>query len=233
LQVDLGGCCGDASWFRFAADAMGWVDAYVERMLMSVILVKDEVEQSRFMHSPFKMLSSAEAAGEEAGLAALSMPSSPRAKGLAELQQHSGKMSTRLARMRSSSAMGTPRGAAAALAAAELGPSNRSGSGRWYSVDSPTAGAAGTPRATLSGVMDFEDGPQVGGRVHGRACLRRLLCESGLWIPCLPPMACTGAHSCFCSSSIGRHSLCSALLGLCALPPHQLGTTPGRHTCTT
>jgi hypothetical protein len=29
------------------ADALGWVDAYVERMLMAVILVKDEVGGGR------------------------------------------------------------------------------------------------------------------------------------------------------------------------------------------
>lgn len=29
------------------ADALGWVDAYIERMLMAVILVKDEVSTPR------------------------------------------------------------------------------------------------------------------------------------------------------------------------------------------
>jgi hypothetical protein len=58
LQVDLGGSCGEDSWFKPIADAFGWVDAYVERMLMAVILVKDEVEQRRFLVQPFTMLGS-------------------------------------------------------------------------------------------------------------------------------------------------------------------------------
>jgi hypothetical protein len=43
LQVDLRGFLGERSWLRALLDALGWVDAYVERMLMAVILVKDEV----------------------------------------------------------------------------------------------------------------------------------------------------------------------------------------------
>lgn len=43
MQVDLGGYLGERSWLRPLAAALGWVDAYVERMLMAVILVKDEV----------------------------------------------------------------------------------------------------------------------------------------------------------------------------------------------
>jgi hypothetical protein len=42
-QVDLGGHLGERSWLRPLLDALGWVDAYIERMLMAVILVKDEV----------------------------------------------------------------------------------------------------------------------------------------------------------------------------------------------
>lgn len=42
-QVDLRGCLGARSLLRPLLDALGWVDAYVERMLMAVILVKDEV----------------------------------------------------------------------------------------------------------------------------------------------------------------------------------------------
>jgi hypothetical protein len=45
VQVELGGWLGERSWLRPFADALGWVDAYVERMLMAVILVKDEVRQ--------------------------------------------------------------------------------------------------------------------------------------------------------------------------------------------
>lgn len=37
---------------------MGWVDAFIERMLMTVILVKDEVEQMRFAVQPFSMVAS-------------------------------------------------------------------------------------------------------------------------------------------------------------------------------
>lgn len=44
-QVDLRGFLGERSWLRPILDALGWVDAYVERMLMAVILVKDEVSR--------------------------------------------------------------------------------------------------------------------------------------------------------------------------------------------
>lgn len=40
LKVDLGGVCGERSWMRSVAESMGFVDAYIERMLMSVILIK-------------------------------------------------------------------------------------------------------------------------------------------------------------------------------------------------
>ncbi|WIA14192.1 hypothetical protein OEZ85_002731 [Tetradesmus obliquus] len=59
LKVELGGWLGERSWLRPFADALGWVDAYVERMLMAVILVKDEVEQRKFMVQPFSMLTGA------------------------------------------------------------------------------------------------------------------------------------------------------------------------------
>ena len=46
LKVDLRGFLGERSWLRPILDALGWVDAYVERMLMAVILVKDEVSRA-------------------------------------------------------------------------------------------------------------------------------------------------------------------------------------------
>jgi hypothetical protein len=61
LKVDLGGAIGERSWLRPLLDALGWVDAYIERMLMAVILVKDEIEQRRFLVQPFMMLSEAAA----------------------------------------------------------------------------------------------------------------------------------------------------------------------------
>lgn len=48
LKVDLGGCLGERSWLHGAAAAVGLVDSFMERMLTSVILIKDEVEQQRF-----------------------------------------------------------------------------------------------------------------------------------------------------------------------------------------
>lgn len=48
LQVDLKGVCGDKSWFRPISDALGWTDAFLDRILMTVILVRDDVEHSRF-----------------------------------------------------------------------------------------------------------------------------------------------------------------------------------------
>lgn len=41
--------CGDNSWLRPFADALGWTDAFLDRILMTVILVRDEVEHSRFV----------------------------------------------------------------------------------------------------------------------------------------------------------------------------------------
>jgi hypothetical protein len=45
MQVDLRGLLGERSWLQPVLHAVGWVDAYVERMLMAVILVKDEVSR--------------------------------------------------------------------------------------------------------------------------------------------------------------------------------------------
>ncbi|GFH06535.1 DUF1336 domain-containing protein [Haematococcus lacustris] len=57
IKVDLGGACGEHSWFRPISDLMGWREAFLERMLMSVVLVRDEVEQSRFAVQPFQLIS--------------------------------------------------------------------------------------------------------------------------------------------------------------------------------
>jgi hypothetical protein len=51
LQVDLGGWLtqrGPAGWLYRPALGLGLVDQLVERLLTSVILIKDEVEQQRF-----------------------------------------------------------------------------------------------------------------------------------------------------------------------------------------
>ena len=42
-QIDLQGVCGDASWAKPMADALGWTDAFLDRILMNVILIRDEV----------------------------------------------------------------------------------------------------------------------------------------------------------------------------------------------
>lgn len=39
LQIDLGGCCGESSWLRPMSDLLGWREAFLERILMSVLLV--------------------------------------------------------------------------------------------------------------------------------------------------------------------------------------------------
>jgi hypothetical protein len=65
LKVDLGGICGARSRLFGWAEAFGAVDAYVERMLLGVILLKDEVEQRRFMVPPFAMLDEEEEEDEE------------------------------------------------------------------------------------------------------------------------------------------------------------------------
>ena len=43
VQIDLQGVCGDASWAKPMADALGWTDAFLDRILMNVILIRDEV----------------------------------------------------------------------------------------------------------------------------------------------------------------------------------------------
>ena len=70
LQVDLKGACGDKSWARPFADALGWTDAFLDRILMTVILIRDEVEHSRFSLKPLSLLNSTvldEAAGLQGG----------------------------------------------------------------------------------------------------------------------------------------------------------------------
>ncbi|KAG1665198.1 hypothetical protein FOA52_002599 [Chlamydomonas sp. UWO 241] len=58
IKLDLRGACGDRSWVRPLADAAGWTDAFLDRILMSVILVRDEVEHSRFKLKPLSLLTS-------------------------------------------------------------------------------------------------------------------------------------------------------------------------------
>ena len=58
-QVDLKGVCGDQSWMRPFADALGWTDAFLDRILMTVILIRDEVEHSRFSLKPLSLITSA------------------------------------------------------------------------------------------------------------------------------------------------------------------------------
>ena len=58
-QIDLQGVCGDASWAKPVADALGWTDAFLDRILMTVILIRDEVEHSRFSLKPLSLIASA------------------------------------------------------------------------------------------------------------------------------------------------------------------------------
>ncbi|MEW5300425.1 MAG: hypothetical protein WDW36_003356 [Sanguina aurantia] len=53
LKVDLGGACSPASWLRPLSDSLGWTDAFVDRILMSIQLVRDEVEHRGFVSTPF------------------------------------------------------------------------------------------------------------------------------------------------------------------------------------
>jgi hypothetical protein len=39
MQIDLGGVCGEHSWLRPLSDLMGWREAFLDRILMSVLLV--------------------------------------------------------------------------------------------------------------------------------------------------------------------------------------------------
>ncbi|GLC50722.1 hypothetical protein PLESTB_000412200 [Pleodorina starrii] len=68
LKVDLGGVCGSSSWVRPFASTAGWVDSFLDRILMSVHLLRDEVEQRRFSIQPFKLVSSAKARLNEDGV---------------------------------------------------------------------------------------------------------------------------------------------------------------------
>lgn len=57
-QVDLGGCLSERSWMRGPSQQAGLVDAFLDRILMSIILVRDEVEHKRFAVQPFSLLAS-------------------------------------------------------------------------------------------------------------------------------------------------------------------------------
>mmetsp|Transcript_6312 Transcript_6312/g.13904 ORF Transcript_6312/g.13904 Transcript_6312/m.13904 type:complete len:915 (+) Transcript_6312:68-2812(+) len=61
IKVDLGGVCSDCSWLRPFADLMGWTDAFLDRMLMTVMLVRDAVEHSRFKEPPFLVATNSQA----------------------------------------------------------------------------------------------------------------------------------------------------------------------------
>jgi len=56
IKLDLRGACGRRALTRPFADAFGWTDAFLDRILMSVILVRDEVEHSRFKLKPLSMV---------------------------------------------------------------------------------------------------------------------------------------------------------------------------------
>uniref|UniRef100_A0A6S8KGU1 Protein ENHANCED DISEASE RESISTANCE 2 C-terminal domain-containing protein n=1 Tax=Dunaliella tertiolecta TaxID=3047 RepID=A0A6S8KGU1_DUNTE len=57
MKIDLGGVCGEHSWLRPMSDLLGWREAFLDRILMSVLLVRDEVEQGRFAVQPFQLVS--------------------------------------------------------------------------------------------------------------------------------------------------------------------------------
>lgn len=57
LKVDLGGICGSNSWLGAISNLMGLRDAWIESMLMTVVCLKDRVEQSRFVTQPFTIRS--------------------------------------------------------------------------------------------------------------------------------------------------------------------------------
>lgn len=50
---DLGGSCSDLAWMRVPAAAAGAQKGLVEQLLMTVILLRDEVEHARFCVRPF------------------------------------------------------------------------------------------------------------------------------------------------------------------------------------
>ncbi len=65
VQLDLGGVCGPRSWGRPLAAAAGWTDSFLDRVLMSVQLLRDEVEQRRFVRPPHAVVASAKARYDE------------------------------------------------------------------------------------------------------------------------------------------------------------------------
>ncbi|GIM10649.1 hypothetical protein Vretimale_14246 [Volvox reticuliferus] len=79
VKVDLGGVCSSSSWARRFASTVGWVDSFLDRILMSVHLLRDEVEQRRFMVQPFKLVSSVKARFNEDGMVVNEAASSPGA----------------------------------------------------------------------------------------------------------------------------------------------------------
>ncbi|KAG2483121.1 hypothetical protein HYH03_018011 [Edaphochlamys debaryana] len=56
MKVDLGGACGERSWLRLVSEAVGWTNAFLDNMLMAVTLLRDEVEQGRFVVQPLNMV---------------------------------------------------------------------------------------------------------------------------------------------------------------------------------
>eukprot|EP00798_Chlamydomonas_sp_ICE-L_P012258 gene12258-15404_t len=66
-----------------AADLLGWTDAFLDRILMSVTLIRDEVEHSRFLARPFSMLETKDDAVEDIiSLSVLRLPVGETATGL-------------------------------------------------------------------------------------------------------------------------------------------------------
>lgn len=53
LKIDLKGICASNSWLGSATSIFGIREAWIESMLMTVVCLKDRVEQSRFVTLPF------------------------------------------------------------------------------------------------------------------------------------------------------------------------------------
>ncbi|KAG2425268.1 hypothetical protein HXX76_013850 [Chlamydomonas incerta] len=161
IKIDLGGVCTDKSWARPLVALAGWTDAFLERILMSVTLLRDEVEQRRFTVQPFKMVSSAKARFNEDGAFVGSQQAAARAQAAGMLTSY----------ISVTGPAGAPPAAAAASAASMTAPALRPAA-RMQSIrtgSASAAAAAAIARAATKRIQSIAEDDEAGGAAPAAA----------------------------------------------------------------
>ncbi|KAG2431059.1 hypothetical protein HYH02_013490 [Chlamydomonas schloesseri] len=165
LKIDLGGVCTDKSWARPLVALAGWTDAFLERILMSVTLLRDEVEQRRFTVQPFKMVSSAKARFNEDGAFVGSTQAAARAQAAGLLTSYISVSGPAGAGPPAAAAAAASAGSLSGAAPGALRPAARMQSLRTGSASAAAAAAAAAAvaRAASKRIQSIAEVDEAGG----------------------------------------------------------------------